>query len=403
MHTKEEREALLKAIEEGGLDVFAEAKDSLKSDREFVLEAMLKNSGALLEYASDSLKADREVVLAAVRDYGNALEYASDRLKADREIVLTAVTNHYSETALQYADDSLKVDREVVLAAVENGAAAFEYASEDLQQDKKILEARDGYSVLSDGSDNVEIPFEPDVRNYVLSLYGFEDWDWYEEEVDLLQRLLSETPVTEDLTFLLDWLKNKYFDLLGKIKEWNEEHDLFVPFKVDGGSIFLREVDFQNTDSMTLARDLIDRDVDLTYTIEEYVLYFVHVNSSYLDCFQFRGKRDYLALVSSVNCHYLKVMGRYSGTFRIESGELIRIDDMIFQEYERVEYDGFFHGELGEGWERDKVDEDRNFQAERIVHREYQGKGALSFFAADYEVRNWLDGAYVARNLRTGQ
>jgi len=96
-------------------------------------------------------------------------------------------------------------------------------------------------------------------------------------------------------------------------------------------------------------------------------------------------------------------MGRFSETFQTESGELIRIDDIIFQEYEHVEHDGFFHGELGEGWETDKVDEDGNFQAERIVGRECQGKGALSFFAADDEVRNWLDEAYVARNLRTGQ
>jgi len=496
--TKEERAALLKAIEEDGPDVLAEADDSLKADREFMLEAveedggalqyadaslkadrefMLKvvkkvgwalesaakalradreivltavtNSGHALEYASDSLKADREVVLVAVKQWGNALEYADDSLKADREVVLAAVTNsgalEYADAslkadreivliavtnyldrtalkyadaslkadrevvlaavtdnggALEYADDSLKADREVVLAAVTDNGAALEYASEELQQDKEMGETRDGFSVLSDGSYNVEIPVEPDVQIYVLKLNGFGDWDWYEEDVGMLERLLSGTPVAEDLAVLLDWLKPRYFDLLGNIKEWNPEHFLFVPFKVDGGSIFLREVDFENTDSMTLARDLIERGVDLSYTIEEYELYFVHANFSYLGCFQFRGKRDYLALVSTVNCHYLKVIGRFSETFRIESGELIRIDDIIFQEYEHV---GTNSHALGEGWETDKVDEDGNFQAERIVHREYQGKGALSFFAADYEVRNWLDGAYVARNLRTGQ
>ena len=294
-------------------------------------------------------------------------------------------------------------DRDVLFGQVLKDGTALEYASEELQQDKEMRETRDGFSVLSDGSDNVEIPVEPDVQNYVLNLSGFGDWDWYEEDVDMLERLLSGTPVAEDLAVLLDWLKLRYFDLLGNIKEWNPEHFLFVPFKVDGCSIFLREVDFENADSMTLARDLIERGVDLSYTIEEYELYFVHANCSYLSCFQFRGKRDYLALVSTVNCSYLKVMGRFSETFQTESGELIRIDDIIFQEYEHVEHDGFFHGELGEGWETDKVDEDGNFQAERIVGREYQGKGALSFSAADDEVRNWLDGAYVARNLRTGQ
>ena len=85
MATKEERAALLKAIEEDGADVLAEADDSFQSDREIILEAV-KTDGDALEYATDSLKADREVVLAAVKQCGGALEYASEELQQDEEL-----------------------------------------------------------------------------------------------------------------------------------------------------------------------------------------------------------------------------------------------------------------------------------------------------------------------------
>ena len=61
MATKEEREALLKRIdEEDAPELLAEADDSLISDREFMLEAM-KVTGAMLDYASEELQQDEEL------------------------------------------------------------------------------------------------------------------------------------------------------------------------------------------------------------------------------------------------------------------------------------------------------------------------------------------------------
>ena len=60
MAGKKEREALLKAIEEDGADVLAEADDSIKSDREFILEAV-KQDGLALDYASEELQQDEEL------------------------------------------------------------------------------------------------------------------------------------------------------------------------------------------------------------------------------------------------------------------------------------------------------------------------------------------------------
>lgn len=97
MATKEERAALLKAIEEDSADVLAEADDSLKSDRDFIVAAV-KQGGWALEYADASLKADREVVLVAVKQDGRALKFADDSLKADREVVLVAVKSQFQHT-----------------------------------------------------------------------------------------------------------------------------------------------------------------------------------------------------------------------------------------------------------------------------------------------------------------
>ena len=72
MATKEEREALLKAIEEDGADVLAEADDSLMADREVVLAAV-KLDGSTLYYAADSLKADREFIPRALNQTGHGI------------------------------------------------------------------------------------------------------------------------------------------------------------------------------------------------------------------------------------------------------------------------------------------------------------------------------------------
>ena len=60
MATKEEREALLKAIEEDGANVLSQADDSLMADRE-VLMAAVNQGGWALEYASEELQQDEEL------------------------------------------------------------------------------------------------------------------------------------------------------------------------------------------------------------------------------------------------------------------------------------------------------------------------------------------------------
>lgn len=66
------------------------AKD--RENKDAVVRFINNHGGENLKLASDHLKDDKEVVMAAVKSYGLALKYASDRLKNDRDVILAAVS-----------------------------------------------------------------------------------------------------------------------------------------------------------------------------------------------------------------------------------------------------------------------------------------------------------------------
>ena len=150
----------------------------------------MKKNGDALKYASDELKGDRDVVLAAVTQNGHALKYASDELKGDKDVVLAALQHvkggsyderRYSihdvcqaevpevpvDSSLQkfwksiytilnlyfksgppdalfeilksFSNETECHNRSVVLNAVRQNGLALEHASEDLQNDSRVL------------------------------------------------------------------------------------------------------------------------------------------------------------------------------------------------------------------------------------------------------------------------
>jgi hypothetical protein len=76
-------------------------------------------------------------MLAAVQRDGYALEYASAELQADRKVVLAAVQQE--GYALVHASAELKADREVVLAAVQQYGGALGDASAELRADREVV------------------------------------------------------------------------------------------------------------------------------------------------------------------------------------------------------------------------------------------------------------------------
>mmetsp|Transcript_33276 Transcript_33276/g.103732 ORF Transcript_33276/g.103732 Transcript_33276/m.103732 type:complete len:195 (+) Transcript_33276:64-648(+) len=105
------REALLRAVEQQGGEVIAEAPPELRADRSLVLAAV-RRGGSALRFASPELRGDRAVVIEAVKSEGLALEFAAEELRGDRAVVLEAVRQ--TGWALQFASDDLREDSDLL-------------------------------------------------------------------------------------------------------------------------------------------------------------------------------------------------------------------------------------------------------------------------------------------------
>ncbi|NDE82308.1 MAG: DUF4116 domain-containing protein [Chlamydiia bacterium] len=108
-------------------------------DRDVVLAAV-KKDGLFLRYACEALRGDLEVVVAAVNQAPRAREYASFELQWNKKVVLPClrVCMAYSKF-LHNAPPSLTNDKEFMLAAVMEKADALQYASERLRDDKAFM------------------------------------------------------------------------------------------------------------------------------------------------------------------------------------------------------------------------------------------------------------------------
>lgn len=92
-----------------------------------------------LAAAAESLRASRDFVLRAVQRHGGALK--ASRFREDRSFLLEAAKLG-AGSCLQGAAEALRGDRELVLELVCHDAAAYQFALEELRQEKEFaLEA----------------------------------------------------------------------------------------------------------------------------------------------------------------------------------------------------------------------------------------------------------------------
>ena len=82
---------------------------------------------------------NKEKVLNKVQEYGMQLEYASDELKNDKDVVEKAITS--CGAAIKFASNELKNDKEVIEKSVEQYPKAEKYVKKDtLKNDEKDFE-----------------------------------------------------------------------------------------------------------------------------------------------------------------------------------------------------------------------------------------------------------------------
>jgi hypothetical protein len=94
--------------------------------------------------ASAEDKNNEELVFSHVQKHGFILEFASKELQDNKKIVLEAVSRcsgayHCFDNALKFASKRLQDDKEVVLRAVIADPISLEYASERLKDDKEVV------------------------------------------------------------------------------------------------------------------------------------------------------------------------------------------------------------------------------------------------------------------------
>jgi len=145
-----DREFVLEAVQQIGLEVLENTSLQLRGDRDFLLTvAKYCPLGEVLQYATDALRAelygDSAFMLQAVRDVGaEVLENASLALRGDRRFMLAAAECCPPGEVLQHATDALRAelyaDRAFVLQAVRDvGSEALEYASPELRADRDFM------------------------------------------------------------------------------------------------------------------------------------------------------------------------------------------------------------------------------------------------------------------------
>ena len=98
-------------------------------DKDMYLRTAVKN---LIEEYSN-----KEKVLNKVQEYGMQLEYASDELKNDRDVVEKAITS--CGAAIKFASNELKNDKDLAIKAVQQYGLALEYLPNELKNDKEVV------------------------------------------------------------------------------------------------------------------------------------------------------------------------------------------------------------------------------------------------------------------------
>ena len=102
---------------------------------------------------NDVYKADEEVVLIALSAYGHVLEYADDILKSNRSFILKAVkqgSGYNNHSLLRYCDEKFRSDKEIMMEAIKSDWEAYDYASNQLQNDEDVKQIYDDHKYIGE-------------------------------------------------------------------------------------------------------------------------------------------------------------------------------------------------------------------------------------------------------------
>jgi hypothetical protein len=132
------KEFMMRVLEETDGSCIQFAGKSLRSDCEFVLKS-IKNSTSLIRFASEVLTSDRDFILSLVAKDGSVFNYASEELRNDKELIIFALQNTKNSLYIMSSiGDEIKKDKEFILKLIKMNFEVYEYL-EDLKSDWNII------------------------------------------------------------------------------------------------------------------------------------------------------------------------------------------------------------------------------------------------------------------------
>lgn len=106
------------------------------NNKEFMLKAIEDNATWVLAYASEEILADKEVILKAVKIDGQIFYYASQELRDDKEVALEAISNKW--LIIKYASKRLRGDKDVAITALNKNLKAEMYLTDEIKKDADV-------------------------------------------------------------------------------------------------------------------------------------------------------------------------------------------------------------------------------------------------------------------------
>ena len=144
---KKDRQVLLKALA-SGLE-WSEVPCHFQDDVQFVSDAIRLNPQLYMEI-SENMKENRDIAFQVLKADGvsdDVILEATDHvpeLLSDREAMLHIAKNWWTDVlqeTLQFSPPHIRSDKQVMLEAIKNDSIAFEYCSDELQQDRDVVRA----------------------------------------------------------------------------------------------------------------------------------------------------------------------------------------------------------------------------------------------------------------------
>lgn len=106
------------------------------NNREFMLKAIEDNATWVLAYASEEILADKEIILKAVKVDGQTFYYASQELRDDKEVALEAISNKW--LIIKYASKRLRGDKDIAITALNKNVKAATYLTDEIKKDPDV-------------------------------------------------------------------------------------------------------------------------------------------------------------------------------------------------------------------------------------------------------------------------